>query len=847
MSYIMKKTLFCLASVLLFDCCTNTELTPAEPEVCSIHAVMENDGTKTSVTDEGYFTWSDGDKIWLHTTSGNVEATLAKGAGTPSAEFTYGPFLGTLTGKAVYPYGNHSIANGKLNMELPASYNLGAVTDNSNAAMYGEYLDGSLKFTHLAGVMRFDFKDVPIGTNHFKITLDKKINGIFTAELVDNCLTLSAVESYEEADKSVTINFDPLETVQDLRICVPLPVGTYRSLALELNTETRTVYSYSKNVTNTINRKTLLLMPAISMGGSIGGDIENDGSVGGDIENGEDGALYIKTEDGSSFADLSIISADGGYLSSLNLDTNVPTGEFVYELPENAVTWMHATVSEIKGVKRLNVQVYKNKGFARSATIKVRAKNDNNACLEVKFAQESGVAEYATYSARGEWGNSGGELISVGQNSLEYKLPAEADGVVDGIYLDTNVPEYKLIISENAESWLGGCGLDYANDVIVIVGTNNDKFERTGALELRCRHTDKLLYTVNITQSANPNAYVNLSSGGTANCYIVSEAGGYRFTPTKGNSNASVGSILSVEVLWETENKWQKPATGSLVKSVRYYDGDILFMTPDEFVEGNAVIAAKDRSGNILWSWHVWLTDAPIGHVYDNNAGVMLDRNLGALSSEIQTSLSAGLLYQWGRKDPFPGAYSMTSNDAEQAGATGTWPANAASTASTGTIDYATKNPMTFITSNNLNYDWHYSGTNSIDATRWASVKTQYDPCPAGWRVPDGGPDGIWAKAKTITTSSSRWNYSYHTYSYSTTDENGNSVKANYPAAPSLHNNVMYDPDEAEGWIGYYWSCTSNQQQGNRLYVFSVEYPGRVDTTDYRAASYAYPVRCQKE
>ena len=50
--------------------------------------------------------------------------------------------------------------------------------------------------------------------------------------------------------------------------------------------------------------------------------------------------------------------------------------------------------------------------------------------------------------------------------------------------------------------------------------------------------------------------------------------------------------------------------------------------------------------------------------------------------------------------------------------------------------------------------DWHYS---SRDNPLWQSEKTIYDPCPAGWKIPEGGyndgmgeqglEDGIWAKA----------------------------------------------------------------------------------------------------
>ena len=45
------------------------------------------------------------------------------------------------------------------------------------------------------------------------------------------------------------------------------------------------------------------------------------------------------------------------------------------------------------------------------------------------------------------------------------------------------------------------------------------------------------------------------------------------------------------------------------------------------------MIAAKDAEGKILWSWHIWMTDLPMGQVYWRNAGTMMDRNLGALSA----------------------------------------------------------------------------------------------------------------------------------------------------------------------------------------------------------------------
>ena len=45
---------------------------------------------------------------------------------------------------------------------------------------------------------------------------------------------------------------------------------------------------------------------------------------------------------------------------------------------------------------------------------------------------------------------------------------------------------------------------------------------------------------------------MNLSYFESANCYIVSEAGKYKFRTGRGNLNESVGEAASCEVLWES-------------------------------------------------------------------------------------------------------------------------------------------------------------------------------------------------------------------------------------------------------------------------------------------------------
>ena len=252
-----------LALLMLLGSCSVKELPFEGGYVC---AVMEDEPTRTAVTDAGTFTWSAGDLVWLQTSSGSVVGALSSGAGTPDAQFAYEVPSSELTGKAIYPYNSgHSISGDELDFVLPISYDLGSNLSNTNAAMYGVNLDGCVRFNHLAGVMRFAFRNVPAGTDKFQITLDKKINGVFTADLTTGSPVIETVATETVAERMVTLNFTPLESVSDIALYVPLPVGTYASLYLNLWAGEDNVWSYSNTVTNTISRKTLKLMPIVTL------------------------------------------------------------------------------------------------------------------------------------------------------------------------------------------------------------------------------------------------------------------------------------------------------------------------------------------------------------------------------------------------------------------------------------------------------------------------------------------------------------------------------------------------------------------------------------------------------
>lgn len=297
--------------------------------------------------------------------------------------------------------------------------------------------------------------------------------------------------------------------------------------------------------------------------------------------------------------------------------------------------------------------------------------------------------------------------------------------------------------------------------------------------------------------------YTDLSAPGTANCYLVRGTGDYKFKTVIGNSDATVGNVKTVEVLWESFGTDEMPNVGDLIESVSYKDGYIRFSTPETFREGNAVIAAKNSKGTILWSWHIWLAEEGWEEsVYPNDAGTMMDRNLGATTSDTELVGSKGLLYQWGRKDPFLGSSSMS--DPVPAVSTGVW-----SVSSSEFYNIEECVPMVLYT---------YQFFNSEDFL-WNSNKTVYDPCPSGWRVPDGGDDGIWAVAGISSNQSLANEY------------------------PRVFCTSIFNGSEGLTGVSRYWSVTT--LSSDKKYALSFDHSYSSVTKSWRYDALA--VRCQKD
>lgn len=267
-----------------------------------------------------------------------------------------------------------------------------------------------------------------------------------------------------------------------------------------------------------------------------------------------------------------------------------------------------------------------------------------------------------------------------------------------------------------------------------------------------------------ITPVPADNADEDLSKVASANCYIVSgsDTGGdydnagkiYKFKAYKGKSSTHVGTIQSVGILWETYNTADAVTEHTVIAAADYDKQssndyyEIVFRMPAQakFHRGNAVIAAYDGpydgegkpTGNILWSWHIWVpNDMPSTNTYGFGTHAMMSRNLGALvdaAGDASTDVdirSLGLMYQWGRKDPFPGADSFFSSQGSHAAAT--YPESKHTTA-TGklTIAQGISSPTQYGKGANDTDDWTTEPATSL----WAGTKTIYDPCPPSYRVP---------------------------------------------------------------------------------------------------------------
>ena len=339
----------------------------------------------------------------------------------------------------------------------------------------------------------------------------------------------------------------------------------------------------------------------------------------------------------------------------------------------------------------------------------------------------------------------------------------------------------------------------------------------------------------------------NLSDYQTANSYMVSKNGLYKFKATvRGNgigqlvSPGATSTIVLTEQLQSVDIKnqlvkveplWWKPAAGTNVTSPSFSmlnngapdaDGYVTFEV-GTFNEGNLALAGYDAKGEIIWSWHIWFTDEP--KMMKSNSFVVMDRNLGATfapnkikatESTVPTEPTGndlqetyGLYYQWGRKDPFTvkgadvyeyrdGVYVPTKSFQTTAGAN---PVTSAFTTNSDktykTVENSVKSPMTF----HVASDWTASDDRLL------------------YPYPSDGKDYLY----NINSISSYNKSEYQCFSNMVYPDNRKALWG-YSAISNTYgvttSKTMYDPCPPGYVVAYYLVWTNTMRDDNHTYAY---------------------------
>ncbi|MBD8387607.1 hypothetical protein [Dysgonomonas sp. BGC7] len=268
----------------------------------------------------------------------------------------------------------------------------------------------------------------------------------------------------------------------------------------------------------------------------------------------------------------------------------------------------------------------------------------------------------------------------------------------------------------------------------------------------------------------------------TPNCYIVAPGAASEEIPVgkpylvweqrSDLEKLSRADKVSLDLIWQD--------VSGLISGVELVDGDQgpfskIKVTANNLT-GNALVAVRiGPNGNntdpIRWSWHIWVTSYDPnngGTTYTTNNGektyVFMDRNIGATTVNTTDANSMGMTYQWGRKDPFPAnKYFGTGpdfRDLYNSSNTIITEVDELNTETVGTgiqhmqvadlknLGKSILNPVIYYyaqkddtdTSNDRS-DWFTTDETgaSSDSDLWGGIsgtKSPFDPCPAGWKVP---------------------------------------------------------------------------------------------------------------
>lgn len=315
---------------------------------------------------------------------------------------------------------------------------------------------------------------------------------------------------------------------------------------------------------------------------------------------------------------------------------------------------------------------------------------------------------------------------------------------VEKIALNSEVEDVALSVEyfNGMAGWITETQID-VNDLSFTYLKNETAFPRFASIVITykdaagksLKHRFDVLQS-NSSDSLQPSedAFADLTEDGKwANCYILpdSQAAAYAVEVKHVSGEQISDNVRTAEILWET-------VPGTIANLVYVPADNKMYFQKPAGVRGNAVVALKDYNGKVLWSNHLWASGEDVKDIEIGDL-CFLDRNVGAIATTAPVdgeSGAAGMYYQWGRKDPFPWTRDMKASSGHMSTV---YPDNAVTTevAQNGvSLETTIANPSVYYwgNANKGLQDW----SSPQDEGYWSSsAKTDYDPCPYGYVVPD--------------------------------------------------------------------------------------------------------------
>lgn len=365
------------------------------------------------------------------------------------------------------------------------------------------------------------------------------------------------------------------------------------------------------------------------------------------------------------------------------------------------------------------------------------------------------------------------------------------------------------------------------------------------------------------------------TSRNTANCYVVKSVGEYCFPLVYGNAikngeaNTTAYTKTAGDYSHDFVNHLDNVITDPYIANnegctpfkaeLSMADTDSIFsniavanggntlyirFTVNSIPEtgANGVISVLDPIGVVMWSWHIWVWPDDLTPVEITNK-TKVNYNILPVNLATKKSATEGKMYnwfyQWGRPTPMlpPKDYNSETNATNYGVKSFT-----ISSLKADTYGVGIQNPQMFYANKPSEYNWFGSVSyyNLWDANCVSTgnsdntvIKTVYDPCPAGFKIPNGNTFTYFSASNAIGNFNNGWRLK----------RNAEDTSGVFFPASGSRINASGNIDRI-GNYGMYWFSSADSQ--DYAYIMFL-YTGKVEQQYIGRRASGYSVRPVQE